>query len=68
MSLSTCFFNNHYVGTCSSSSELHASRSVTIEKTSSTTGSPIFAIVSSSPSTGFSTDLQLYVDLTSYPL
>ena len=67
LSSSACFYNDHYAGIGSPSTEVHASRSTTIEQTGSVTGSPLSA-VQSGPSIGSPTDLQLCVDLSSYPL
>jgi len=68
ISPSACFFNDHYAGTSSSPSELHISRFVTAYNIGSAIGSLTFAAASSGPSTSSPADLQLFVDLFSYPL
>jgi hypothetical protein len=68
LSSSAYFSNDHYAGTSSPSSKLYASKSVIAEKTSSTTGYPNSVAPSYGPSTGSPADLQLYVDLSFYPL
>jgi hypothetical protein len=61
------FSNDHYAGTGSPPIKVHASRSATVEKTGFAAGS-LMSVVRSIPSTGSPADLQLYVDLSSYPL
>jgi len=68
MSPSACFSNNHYAGTGSPPSELHISRSVTTTNSDSTVDSPTSAAASSNPSIDSLASLQLFVDLSSYPL
>ena len=63
-----CFSNDHYAGTSSSPLELHVSRFVTVYNIGFTVDSPTSAAVSSSPSIGSPANLQLFVDLSSYPL
>jgi hypothetical protein len=68
MSPSACFSNDHYAGIGSPPSELYISRFVTTTNSDSTAGSPTFAVASSSPSIDSLASLQLFVDLSSYPL
>jgi histone deacetylase 1/2 len=68
MSASACFSNNHYAGTGSPPLELHISRSVTTTNSDSVVDSPTSAAASSNPSIDSLANLQLFVDLSSYPL
>ena len=68
MSPSACFYNDHYAGTSSPPLKLHSSRSVTAATSDSAVGSPTSVVVSSSPSTNSPVGLQLFIDLSSYPL
>jgi hypothetical protein len=68
-SIIICLFsNNHCAGTSSPYLELHASSSATAEKPGSTIGSPLSIAAQFGPSIGSPADLQLCVDLSSYPL
>jgi len=68
-SITICLFSNdHCAGTSSPYLELHASSSATAEKPSSTIGSPLSVVVQFGPSISSPADLQLCVDLSSYPL
>jgi len=62
-----CFVNDHYARIGSSSPNVHASKSVIVEQTNFAAGSSR-SVVSTSPSTGSSAGLQIYVDLSLYPL
>jgi hypothetical protein len=67
MSPSACFYDDHYAGTGSPSSELHLSRSVTTASINSIAGSPSSAAANSSSLADPFADLQLFVDFFSYP-
>jgi len=67
LSPSACFSNDHYAGTSSPPIKVHASKSVTVEKTGFAAGSPMF-VVRSSPSIRSPADLQLCINLSLYPL
>jgi len=68
LSPSVCFSNDYCAGTGSPSLELHAFSSTTTEMPGSTASSSLFAVVQYNPSTGSPTNLQLYVNLSLYPL
>jgi hypothetical protein len=64
----TCFSNDHSLGTGFSPSELHFSRSATVKTHDSATNSSGYTAVSFTPQSSSLADLQLIVDLFSYPL
>jgi hypothetical protein len=68
LSLSACFYNDHCVGTSSPPLELHASNSATTEKPEFSAGSPLSVVMQFGPSIDSLANLQLCVDLFSYPL
>jgi hypothetical protein len=68
MSPSACFSNDYFTGIGSPLLELHVSRSFTVETPGSATDSPSSAVASSTPQSGSSADLQLIINLSSYPL
>lgn len=68
MSPSACFSNDYFAGIGSPPLELHVSRSFTVETPGSATDSPSSAVASSTPQSGSSADLQLIINLSSYPL
>jgi hypothetical protein len=68
LSPSICFYNDHCAGTTSPFSELHASSSDTVEKLEFVASSPLSVVVQFGPSIDSPADLQLYIDLSSYPL
>ena len=68
-SITICFFSNdHYAGTSYHSLELYASSSATVEKPGSDIDSSLYVAAQFGISTSSPADLQLYVDLSSYPL
>jgi hypothetical protein len=67
MSPFTCFSNDHSLGTCFSPSELHFSRSATIKTYGSAINSSGSTVASFAPQFGSVADLQLIIDLFSYP-
>lgn len=68
MSLSACFSDDHYACTSSPPLELHLSKSVTTASTDSMAGSHLFAAVNTSSLADPSAGLQIFVDLSSFPL
>jgi len=67
LSPSAYFSNDHYAGTSSISTDGHASRSTTIKQTSFAADSS-GSVVPTSHSIDSLAGLQLYIDLSSYPL
>jgi len=68
MSPSACFSNDHYAGTGSPSSKLYISKYVTTTNYDSVASSPISIVMSSDPSIYSHVRLQLFIDISSYPL
>jgi len=68
MSQSVYFYDDHYAGIGSPPLELHLSKSATIASTDSAAGSSSFAAANTGSLTDPSMCLQLFVDLSSYPL
>jgi hypothetical protein len=68
MSPSVCFSNDHYAGTCSPPLGSYISKSVIVASSDSAASSPASADVSSDSSSDSPAGLQLFVDLSSYPL
>jgi len=68
LSPSACFSDDHYARIGSPPLELHLDRSVTAANTDSAAGSPTSVAASSSHLTYSPASLQLFANLSSYPL